>query len=470
MAPPVTRRQKQLQEQKKGDSSTSTSRVTAFFSSAAGVYGAATALRVVLLVYGLWQDANSPVKYTDIDYLVFTDAARFVSQGGGSPYNRETYRYTPLLAWLLLPTAAGGGDTSGVVSQLMFASGKVLFAVADLVAGWLLERVLRERLATPTKSRQAVETSARVYASVWLLNPMVAAISTRGSAEGLLGALVAALLWAVQVARQPVLTGLLLGFGVHLKIYPFIYAPAIVWWMDAENTGTTRSKTSSKAKKSTSPTNPILAFLSPARLQLTIASLATFVGLNLVMYSIYGFPFLQHTYLHHVTRIDHRHNFSPYNTQLYLSSAAAANGSSTISTATSFLPAIESLAFLPQLLLATVLLPFVLAKKDLPTTMLAQTFAFVAFNKVCTSQYFLWYMVLLPVYLPRSSFVQSPRKGVAALVLWVAGQAAWLQQGFLLEFLGQSTFVPGLWVASLGFFLVNCWILGVIVGDVAEEK
>lgn len=133
-----------------------------------------------------------------------------------------------------------------------------------------------------------------------------------------------------------------------------------------------------------------------------------------------------------------------------------------------FLPAIESLAFLPQLLLATVLIPFVLAKKDLATTLLAQTFAFVAFNKVCTSQYFLWYMVLLPVYLPQSSFVKSPRKGVVALLLWVAGQAAWLQQGFLLEFLGQSTFVPGLWLASLGFFLVNCWILGVIVGDVAD--
>jgi len=97
--------------------------------------------------------------------------------------------------------------------------------------------------------------------------------------------------------------------------------------------------------------------------------------------------------------------------------------------------------------------------------MLAQTFAFVTFNKVCTSQYFLWYMVLLPLYLPRSTFLKNPKLGITAAVLWVAAQAVWLQQGYELEFLGKSSFLPGLWLASLGFFGVNCWILGIIVGD-----
>ena len=76
-------------------------------------------------------------------------------------------------------------------------------------------------------------------------------------------------------------------------------------------------------------------------------------------------------------------------------------------------------------------------------------------------------MVFLPLYLPRSTFLQNKRVGVAALVLWVSTQGLWLQQGFELEFLGRSTFVPGLWLSSLAFFLVNCWILGVIIGDVA---
>lgn len=47
---------------------------------------------------------------------------------------------------------------------------------------------------------------------------------------------------------------------------------------------------------------------------------------------------------------------------------------------------IESLAFIPQLFLSVLAIPFLLAKKDLASTMLAQTFAFVTFNKVCTSQ------------------------------------------------------------------------------------
>lgn len=79
-------------------------------------------------------------------------------------------------------------------------------------------------------------------------------------------------------------------------------------------------------------------------------------------------------------------------------------------------------------------------------------------------------MVFLPLYLPNSSLLRNPKLGVSALVLWVLGQAAWLQQGYNLEFLGVSAFFPGLWLASLAFFLINCWILGIIISDGGQES
>lgn len=90
----------------------------------------------------------------------------------------------------------------------------------------------------------------------------------------------------------------------------------------------------------------------------------------------YGHPFVEHSFTYHFTRIDHRHNFSVYNTLLHLSSSQAADSGFHI----------ESLAFVPQFALAVAAIPLLLAKADLPSTMLAQTFAFVTFNKVCTSQ------------------------------------------------------------------------------------
>lgn len=447
------------------------SHITPLISRPLPLFVSAALLRAGMLLYGLWQDANSPVKYTDIDYMVFTDAARFTfspsssssSSSAASPYERETYRYTPLLAWLLYPTTLPGA--------VAFSAGKVLFAAADLLAAYFVIRVLRRHVGMEAGR-------ACRFASIWLLNPMVAAISTRGSSEGLLGVLVTALLWAV-LERRVALAGVLLGLGVHFKIYPFIYAPAVVWWMDAERMATApsiataaklqlrESKPENKkgdgadGRQDSAPTTlreKFFAFATPQRIQLTLTSLATFAALNAAMYGLYGMPFVTHTFLHHVTRIDHRHNFSPYNVLLYLTSSAS-------SAPSSWTTKIESVAFAPQLLLSTILIPLVGAKKDLPTTMMAQTFAFVAFNKVCTSQYFLWYMVFLPLYLPNSSLLRKPALGVTALALWVATQGLWLQQGYNLEFLGLSTFVPGLWVSSLAFFAVNCFILGVIIDD-----
>lgn len=420
---------------------------SSFFTSPI-IFTSAVLLRVILLFYGLLQDKYSPLPYTDIDYFVFTDAARYVSRGL-SPYERETYRYTPLLAWILLPTAWPGAA--------WFSFGKVIFALADIIAGWLSVLVLRSPAGGGMRTDRALK-----FASIWLLNPMVSTISTRGSSEGLLGVMVVALLWAV-LSKRITLVGVLLGLAVHFKIYPFIYGVSILWYLEPQTTSTSDKNSGSSEKKpsATSVAEYLLAFLTPTRIILLASSLTTFMALNISMYAIYSTPFLTHTYLHHLTRIDHRHNFSPYNTLLHLSSAVpSATG------AVKF----ESLAFIPQLAVSAVLIPLALAKKDLAGTMLAQTFAFVAFNKVCTSQYFLWYMILLPFYLPYSSLLSSPRLGLTAAVLWAATQGLWLQQAYQLEFLGKSTFYPGLFGAGLAFFAVNCWILGIMVADIGNRS
>ncbi|KAJ6256840.1 hypothetical protein Dda_8709 [Drechslerella dactyloides] len=396
--------------------------------SVASLLALSTVLRAAFLLYGLYQDATSPFKYTDIDYLVFTDAARYVANSS-SPYERATYRYTPLLSWLLLPT-------TWHPQAIWFSFGKILFAAGDILAGYLIIQVLRNYGFSTARAIR--------YSSLWLLNPMVATISTRGSSEGLLGVIVIALLWAVE-KRHVVLSGAILGFAVHFKIYPFIYAPSILLWMPTPASG---------------PSIPskLRAFITRDKVTFTATALGTFMALNGVMYGIYGHPFVLHTYLHHLTRLDHRHNFSPYNTLLYLKSAPS-YAHSQLST--------ERLAFLPQLLLSAVLLPF-FAPRNLPSTMFAQTFAFVTFNKVVTSQYFMWYLVLLPFYLPHSSLLRRPGKGIAALLAWVATQGAWLALAYRLEFEGKSTFWPGLWGAASAFFLVNCLILGTVAGDIQQ--
>ena len=320
------------------------------------VFSSAILLRAILLLYGLFQDAHSSLPYTDIDYFVFTDAARYVSRGH-SPYRRETYRYTPLLAWLLLPTTWPGAA--------WFSFGKVMFAVADTVAGWLMVLVLQSRPGGGMESERALK-----FASIWLLNPMVATISTRGSSEGLLGVMVVALVWAV-IKKRIVLAGVLLGLAVHFKIYPFIYGVSMLCYLETPSPQTLLKQGMSLTKEQ------LVALVNRSRVILTLSALSTFMALNFVMYAIYSTPFLTHTYLHHLTRIDHRHNFSPYNTLLHLSSASPSTTSGWH---------FESLAFIPQLALSAFLIPIVLAKKDLPSTMMAQTFAFVAFNKVVTSQ------------------------------------------------------------------------------------
>ena len=75
---------------------------------------------------------------------------------------RHTYRYTPLLAWMLLPNVT--------LSPLF---GKFLFCGFDLIAGHLIYAHVRTMLSAMTNNRKYVETWAKRSAFLWLYNPMV---------------------------------------------------------------------------------------------------------------------------------------------------------------------------------------------------------------------------------------------------------------------------------------------------------
>lgn len=45
-------------------------------------------LRIGLILYSEWHDARSVMKYTDVDYRVFSDAARFILHPGPGDANQ----------------------------------------------------------------------------------------------------------------------------------------------------------------------------------------------------------------------------------------------------------------------------------------------------------------------------------------------------------------------------------------------
>ena len=96
----------------------------------------------------------------------------------------------------------------------------------------------------------------------------------------------------------------------------------------------------------------------------------------------FGEPFVQETFLYHLSRLDHRHNFSAYFYPFYLSASPSAPPPSSAWQLAARHPLA---AFLPQLVLSLGL-GALFGAQDLPFAWLVQTVAFVTFNKVCTSQ------------------------------------------------------------------------------------
>ncbi|XP_072169689.1 GPI mannosyltransferase 1-like [Diadema setosum] len=384
---------------------------------------AAFACRLLLMAYGEVQDQMMVVKYTDIDYHVFTDAARYVTQNE-SPYRRATYRYTPLLAFMLTPNI-----------WLAFPFGKLLFCLFDIAAGLLIYEII---LMQGYSERTAVKG-----ALVWLFNPLTATVSSRGNAESVMAVLVLLVLRCL-LKRQTRLCALMLALSVHFKIYPLTYCLPFYFLVgDSEVYSADRRRKWRRWKQQNLLDKSInLLWPTKDRLELVAVFTLTFAALTAAMYYWYGNDFLSEAYFYHLTRRDVRHNFSPFFYMLYLTSEWSASFT------------LGLLTFVPQVIL---LVAFSLRYyKDITFCCFAHTFLFVTFNKVCTSQYFLWYLSLLPLILP--STLMSVREGIFLIATWFTAQGLWLLPAYYLEFEGRDTFVF-IWLAGLFFFFTNVYIL-----------
>lgn len=118
-----------------------------------------------------------------------------------SPYERATFRYTPLLPVLLSPVH---------VHPLL---GKVILSIFSLCVPSLL-------LAPPLSS------SPFATHLIWSLNPMVLNITTRGSSEAILSVIVVGAL-SLFLRGKETAAAVVWAFAVHWKVYPVVYVTSL---------------------------------------------------------------------------------------------------------------------------------------------------------------------------------------------------------------------------------------------------
>jgi GPI mannosyltransferase 1 subunit M len=425
---------------------------------------------LLLLLVGELQDVYYPrVPYTDVDYLVFSDAASLVLEGR-SPYERATFRYSPLMAWICIPN---------IIFFKCF--GKILFCLADICVGYELYTILI--------LRGEPKTRASMFSALFLLSPLSVNVSTRGSSDSIICFLVLRVL-RLLLEKKDSMAAILFGLSVHLRIFPIIYAFPIILSLQSTSTSFTKLTSSSLSSSSSSSTttiattsssstttttttfyqknedndkvnktidssffsNPNLPFtylFSWRRLQFGFISASVFFFLGFFFYKLYGIQFLNETYLYHISRNDIRHNFSVSFYGQYLMSASK----SSISNHHSFFNSLLSLV--PFLGTSISLGGFLYT--DLPLCFFSQTLSFVAFNKVITAQYFNWWLSLLPIVAAKSR-ITLLGPAILLIAMWIATELHWLFWAFHLEIQSKSSFF-GVWVASLFFLIANTIVL-----------
>ena len=480
-------------------SSTRTKTISAL-SSHAFLIGLTLRLFLMIVLPILMDDGLllQGVKYTDIDYDVFTDAAEHVSNGR-SPFRRHTYRYTPFIAWIL--SFASSADAISWWRHPKYF-GKILFCVADSLCGLIIMKL--KQSSRIHNRNDDVGTNIKIQDALWwMYNPLPINICTRGSGESFV-VLLPVLFTLItvmstskctkryQIWSVSIVAGIIHGLAIHAKLYPIIYTVSFMAYISLQEQSL---QTKSRTKKSMSSTigwysvmtpvidddtvnsrikypfpwlNPIrllkLIRLWIQRLLLTLSSLlflnfsmTTFAVLTNIAVKLYGDESLEEGLLYHFSRLDHRHNYSMFWYWIYLARGKVSRLGGDMSS--SSLTIMSKGLLLPQVVLL-LYSSLGIAPYDLSFALFLQTFSFVAQNKVMTAQYFTWYLVLLPLCSDR--IVWKTRSMIQAAVLLGLSIVTWLGCAFCLEMKGMAVHLQ-VWMASVGFFVANVNLLRVII-------
>ncbi|CAH2061896.1 unnamed protein product, partial [Iphiclides podalirius] len=387
---------------------------------------AGIAIRIALVFYGEFHDAHYDVPYTDVDYKVFTDAARHVAEGK-SPYLRHTYRYSPIIAYLLIPNLAG------------MRYGKLLFSLFDVLLAVMVKILVQHQLQSQEASR-----ISNYCAFFWLYNPLSIAISTRGNADSvscffILLSLVFLQTDIVNGLLKYVLSGALLGLSIHLRLYPLAFSFPMYLSLGEY-----------KINRRTNLRTGFISLLpNMKQITLAVSCIATLLLITYALYRRYGYEFLFETYIFHLFREDKRHNFSVLFYYSYLT-----NDQLVIDVVRIFAQTFEFM------LLFILSLTFGCQPATLPFALFCQAVVLVAFNSVITSQYFVWFLSLLPLVV--HSFRLDTRTALVLASMWLIAQGAWLFYAYLLEFKGREIFVL-LWLKGIVFFCANIYVLAQLI-------
>lgn len=520
-------------------------------------------LRLVLVIFSVWQDTvrwpDGQLRFTDVDYDVFSDAAQAFVAGKNLYIERPTYRYSPLIAVLLAPGywLFSDGKYSvtdrkevNISSEFVDVSvephfrsskhitvpslarlwGKLIFITADLICGCIQYKIIQNKqflnsLPNPNTVNQnkkirrgsislnANQLALYLVSFSWLFNPVTSVVSARGNADGLQSCFVLACLWCI-LNRRIIPAGFLYGLCIHVRIFPIIYAPSIYLWLMM--TDNSHNKDNQKKNKGSTPQSQSvfsILFKLPNRNHFLfgiscLLSLTMLTGLCYLYFG--GMLFLQQAYFYHFTRSDFKHNFAPHFLSVYLLSGEKwiaekqilpiynlrqwlDNTWNSLSTLVAYSGYINNAGYsysIWNLLLKSLSTPEVLERLFNVTSIMpciilipclsfklysnvslcwfALTYTFVTFNRVCTAQYFLWSICLLPVALADirlPSSITPYRAIVQNLMLWFGSQGIWLASAYALEmctlkgpFLNHIIWII-VWTASLNFFACNIFIL-----------